>query len=166
MSYQIRAATAADVSAIHQLVIALADFEELSHLVVATEADLRNALFGTAPRVECLVVSQADEDALVAFALFFQNYSTFLGRPGLYLEDLFVMPAHRRQGLARALMQQLAQTAQARGCGRFEWSVLDWNQRAITFYEGLGATVLPEWRIVRMTGPALEALASATVSGP
>ena len=166
MTYQIRAATADDVPAIHQLVLALADFEELSHLVVATEAGLREALFGDVRRAECLVVSDSEQAGLVAFALYFHNYSTFLGRAGLYLEDLFVMPAHRRQGLARALMQQLAALARARDCGRFEWSVLDWNQRAITFYEGLGATVLPDWRIVRMTGAALDTLAEAQVSLP
>ncbi len=99
------------------------------------------------------------DETPVAFALYFHNYSTFLGRKGLYLEDVYVKPAHRRRGIGRALLIHLARIAVERGCGRFEWSVLDWNAPAIAFYEGLGATVMPEWRIVRVTGEALAALA-------
>jgi GNAT superfamily N-acetyltransferase len=160
--YLLRAAEPADVPGIHALILALAEFEQLSHLVVATEGQLGEALFGANARVEALVAvahSVAAPGELLAFALFFQNYSTFLGRAGLYLEDLFVRPEQRRQGIARALLQRLAALAVERGCGRFEWSVLDWNQGAIEFYQGLGATVLPDWRIVRLTGPALEVLA-------
>lgn len=164
MTCLIRAAQAADVPRIHQLILALAEFEQLSHLVVASEADLERVLFGPQARVEALVVevdgSRPDGGKLVAFALYFHNYSTFRGRLGLYLEDLFVEPEWRRQGIARQLLQRLAALAVERGCGRFEWTVLDWNENAIRFYQGLGATVLPDWRVVRMTGPALENLAA------
>ncbi len=103
------------------------------------------------------------DGVVVAFALFFTNFSTFLGRPGLYLEDLYVQPAHRGTGMGKALLQHLAQLAVARGCGRFEWSVLDWNQRAIHFYQQMGATVMPDWRICRVTGEALSALSALSV---
>lgn len=169
MSHTIRAAHLGDVPRIHELILALAEFEQLSHLVVAGDTDLARALFGPHARVEALVAevdqSEADAGKVVAFALYFHNYSTFLGRHGLYLEDLFVDPGWRRRGIARSLLQALAGLAVERSCGRFEWTVLDWNQDAIRFYEGLGASVLPEWRIVRMTGDALKGLAAGGAPG-
>lgn len=155
--FDIRPARPADVPAVHAMIRALADYEKLAHLCVATEADLESALFGPRPAAEVLIAWKGAESA--AFALFFHNFSTFLGRPGLWLEDLFVLPAFRRQGCAQALLQTLAGIARERGCGRFEWAVLDWNTPAIEFYESLGATVLPDWRIVRVVGPALDQLA-------
>jgi len=163
VTFRLRPAEAGDVASIHALILALAEFEELTHLVTATETDLAAALFGPHARSEAVVAVAGEDDPaageVVAFALFFHNYSTFLGRAGLYLEDLFVRPSHRRRGIARALLRRLAALAVERGCGRFEWSVLDWNAGAIAFYEGLGAKVLPDWRIVRMTGDPLRGLA-------
>jgi GNAT superfamily N-acetyltransferase len=165
VNFTIRSARPEDIAVIHALVLALAEFEHLTHVVVATATDLHRALFGSPARAEALVAEAAAGPGavreVVAFALFFHNYSTFLGRPGLYLEDLFVSPGHRRKGIARAMLARLASIAVARGCGRFEWSVLDWNSGAIAFYEGLGAKVLPDWRIVRMTGDPLQVLAAS-----
>jgi len=141
----------------------LAAFEKLAHLCVATESDLDTALFGPRPAAEVLIAWKGDIPA--AFALFFHNFSTFLGRPGLWLEDLFVQPPFRRQGCAQALLRTLAAIARDRGCGRFEWAVLDWNVAAIDFYRSLGATVLPDWRITRITGDALTKLADQPKSG-
>ena len=155
--FEIRPAAPVDVPAIHALIGALADYENLTPVFVATTADIADALFGPRPAAEVLIASKNGEAA--GFALFFHNFSTFLGRRGLWLEDLFVNPAFRRQGCAKALLKALAELAVARGCGRFEWAVLDWNASAITFYESLGAKVLPDWRIVRVVGPALQALA-------
>lgn len=146
-------ATPADVPAILELIKGLAAYERLSHEMVATEADLRNALFGSRPFAEVILAKEGDEP--VGFALFFHNYSTFLGRPGLYLEDLFVDPERRGRGIGRQLLAALARLAVERGCGRFEWSVLEWNAPAIGFYERMGARVMPEWRICRLTGEAL-----------
>lgn len=157
--FEIVASTADDLPTILHLIRALADYERLSHEVVATEDSLRAALFGEQPGAECLIACVHGEP--VGFALYFHNFSTFLGRRGLYLEDLFVEPAHRGKGYGRALLQHLAQLAVARGCGRLEWSVLDWNAPAIGFYESLGATLMSDWRIFRMTGTALEAFAAA-----
>ena len=148
-----------DVAAIHTMIGALAEYEKLTHLCVASESDIESALFGPAPRAEVLVAWSNGEAA--AFALFFHNFSTFLGRPGLWLEDLFVRPEFRRRGCANALLKALAGIARERGCGRFEWAVLDWNASAIEFYRSLGAGVLPDWRIVRVVGPALDALAES-----
>jgi GNAT superfamily N-acetyltransferase len=156
--FDIRAARREDVPAVLAMIRALADFEKLSHLCVASEADLREALFGPQHAAEVLIAWKDGEPA--AFALFFHNFSTFLGRPGLWLEDLFVRPAYRRQGCANALLRALASVAVERGCSRFEWAVLDWNTAAIDFYRALGATVLPDWRIVRVVGPALAAFAA------
>ena len=138
---------------------ALAEYEKLSELCVSTPEDIDSALFGPQPAAE-VVIAWKDGEAC-GFALFFHTFSTFLGRRGLWLEDLFVLPARRRQGCARALLEAVAAIACDRNCGRFEWSVLDWNGSAIDFYRSLGATVLPDWRIVRMVGPALAALAGA-----
>ena len=156
--FEIRPAEPGDVPAIHAMIAALAEYEKLAHLCVATEAHLADALFGPRPSAEVLIASKDRTPA--AFALFFHNFSTFVGRPGLWLEDLFVLPAFRRRGCAQALLRALAGIAVERGCGRFEWAVLDWNADAIRFYEALGGTVLPDWRIVRVTGPALAAMAS------
>ena len=151
--FEIRPARREDVPVVHALIRALADFEKLTHLCVTTEADIFDALFGNKPAYE--VVLAWDGPNAVGFALFFHNFSTFLGRPGLYLEDLFVKPEHRGAGIGEALLKRLAQLAVERGCGRFEWSVLDWNENAIRFYERMGATVMPDWRVCRVTGDAL-----------
>ncbi len=143
--------------AIVGLIHELADFEKLSHLCEVSAESLAPHLFGDKPVVEC-IVGEVDDD-VVAFALFFTNFSTFLAKPGLYLEDLYVQPAHRGTGLGKALLEHLGRLAAERGCGRFEWSVLDWNERAIRFYEGMGATVMPDWRICRITGERLAAFA-------
>ena len=153
----IRPAQADDVDAILAMINALAAFEKLGHLVVADHALLTEALFGKAPACECVLGCEAGVP--VTFALYFHNFSTFLGRRGLYLEDLYVKPEARRRGHAKAMLAYLAALALARGCGRFEWSVLDWNANAISFYRGLGADVMPEWRICRLTGAELLALA-------
>jgi GNAT superfamily N-acetyltransferase len=158
--FEIRAARREDIAVIHSMIGELADYEKLRHLFVATESDIDAALFGAAPRAEVLLAWHGSEPA--AFALFLHNFSTFLGRPGLWLEDLFVRPAFRRKGCAQALLRTLAGIAQARGCGRFEWAVLDWNAAAIEFYQSLGAVVLPDWRIVRVVGPSLAALAEGS----
>ena len=160
--FDIRPATREDVPAVHALIGALAEYEKLAHLCVATEADLDRALFGPRPVAEVLIASK--DGRIAAFALFFHNFSTFLGRPGLWLEDLFVQPEFRRQGCAQALLRALARLARDRGCGRFEWAVLDWNAPAIAFYEELGASILPDWRIARVVGPALDSLADRTAA--
>jgi len=159
MGTTIRPAAPADVAGMLALMYELAEFERLTHLFVATEASLRDALFGARASAEALV-AEAD-GKLVAYALFFHNFSTFLGRRGLYLEDLYVQPSQRGSGLGTALLRRLAALAVERGCGRFEWTVLDWNQRAIDFYEKMGATVLPDWRVVRVTGDALSQLGAS-----
>lgn len=157
MSTVIRPATPADVGAIFALMLELAEFEKLTHLFVATEAGVHDALFGEQRAAEALVAEAGGR--IVAYALFFHNFSTFLGRRGLYLEDLYVQPSQRGSGLGRAMLQRLAAIAVERQCGRFEWTVLDWNQNAIDFYEKMGAIVLPDWRVVRMTGDSLTQLA-------
>ncbi len=151
-------ATRADVPAILEMIRGLAEFERLEHLCVASEEDIERALFGDQARVEVVLAWEGDKTA--GFALFFHNFSTFLGRRGLYLEDLFVRPAFRRRGYGRALLVHLARLAVERGCGRFEWTVLDWNAQAIGFYQQLGAQILPDWRITRVTDAALTALAA------
>jgi GNAT superfamily N-acetyltransferase len=153
----IRPATRADCPLILALIRELADYERLSHEVVATVAQLEVSLFGEAPAARVLIAEHRGEPA--GFALFFMNYSTFLGRPGIYLEDLFVRPQFRRHGIGAALLSRLAREAVARGCGRFEWSVLDWNAPAIRFYRELGAQAMDDWTVFRVTGPALQALA-------
>lgn len=152
----IRPAQAADVPAILELIRALADYEKMSADVVATEELLAQALFPAAgaPAAHCILAE--DEGIAAGFALYFFNFSTFLARPGLYLEDLFVRPEFRGRGLGKALLLHLARQANARGCGRMEWTVLDWNQPAIDFYESLGARRMREWQLCRLTGPALK----------
>ena len=154
----IRPATADDVPLIRQLIAELAEYERLADAAVATDDDLRAQLFGAQPAAEVLI-GEVDGEA-AGFALFFHNFSTFLGKRGLYLEDLFVRPAFRGSGLGRHLMASLARIAVQRDCGRFEWSVLDWNAPAIGFYRTLGATGMDEWTIQRLEGDALRALAS------
>jgi len=156
-SFAIRSATTGDVASIVRLIHALAEFEQLTHLVQVTPASLAPHLFGPRPVAEALVAER--EGRVVAFALFFTNFSTFLAKPGLYLEDLFVEPAERGHGIGQALLERLARLAATRGYGRFEWSVLDWNEGAIRFYQRMGATVMPDWRICRIAGPALAAFA-------
>jgi GNAT superfamily N-acetyltransferase len=153
-AFALRPAAPRDVPAIVGLIGELAEFERLTHLLQVTPESLHRHLFGPEPVVECFV-AEAD-DAIVGFALFYANFSTFLGRPGLYLEDLYVRPAHRSAGIGRALLERLGRLAVERGCGRFEWAVLDWNAHAIRFYEQMGATVLPDWRVCRVTGDALQ----------
>ena len=154
---QIRGARPGDEQAIHGLIAELAEFEQLTHLMQATPERLAEHLFGPRPVAESAVAEV--DGTIVAFALWFTNYSTFLARPGLYLEDLYVQPPWRGRGIGRSLLIHLAALAQERGCGRFEWSVLDWNAQAIGFYERLGATLLPDWRICRVTGESLGQLA-------
>lgn len=155
---KLRRAVRADVPGILRLIKALAEYEKLSHEVVATEAALAQTLFGATPAAEVLLAE--DGSRAIGFALFFQNYSTFLGKPGIYLEDLFVEPTARGQGVGKALLQAVAKLAVERGCGRFEWSVLDWNEPAIGFYKSLGARPMDEWTVMRVTGEALKRLGS------
>lgn len=155
----IRRAARADVPALLELVRGLAEYERLSHLVAADAATLERELFAPGANVEAVIGFAGGEP--VAFAVYFHNFSTFLGRRGLYLEDLFVQPAHRRRGYGRALLRHVARIAHERGCGRFEWMALDWNAPAIVFYKSLGAVEMAEWRLFRVTGAALARLAAA-----
>jgi GNAT superfamily N-acetyltransferase len=155
---RLRAASREDSALILALVRELADYERLAHEVVVDEATLAEHLFGERPVAE-VVIAEVDGEA-AGFALYFHNFSTFLGRRGLYLEDLYVRPAFRGHGLGRRLMTYLAKLALERGCGRFEWWVLDWNQPAIDFYRQLGAHGMDEWTVQRVSGPALAALAA------
>ncbi len=161
LNFTLRPAEPRDVPAICGLIMDLAVFENLAHLVEATAEKLLPQLFGQRPAAEAMVAVVGDKnrgEEVVAFALYFSNFSTFLAKPGLYLEDLYVKPERRGAGIGKAMLRHLAALALQRGCGRFEWSVLDWNANAIRFYEGMGATVMPEWRICRVTGPALAEL--------
>ncbi len=153
----IRPATPADLPLILEFIRALADYEKLTHEVEATEDKLRATLFGEKPAAECVLAFTDDIAPTPAgFALFFTNYSTFLAKPGLYLEDLFVKPEFRGRGIGKSLLLHLAKLANERGCGRMEWTVLDWNQPAIAFYESLGAERKLSWQICRLTGPSLQ----------
>jgi GNAT superfamily N-acetyltransferase len=153
----IRAAARGDVPILLALIRGLAEYEKLSHLVAADEALLERELFAPWSNVEAVLGFAGGVP--VGFAVYFHNFSTFLGRKGLYLEDLFVLPAHRGRGYGRALLLHVARIAHERGCGRFEWMALDWNEPAIRFYKALGAVEMPEWRLFRVTGEALEKLA-------
>jgi GNAT superfamily N-acetyltransferase len=150
------AATPADIPTLMVLIGELAEFERLAHEVVVTEASLAAALFTERPVVESVVARFGGEVA--GFAIYFHNFSTFLGRPGLFLEDLYVRPAYRGQGVGRGLLVHVARVAAARGCGRMEWSVLNWNRRAIGFYESLGARPINDWTVYRLDRAALDAL--------
>ena len=155
---EIRGATEEDVPLILSLIKELAEYERLSHEVVATEESLRQWLFGERPVAEVLIVEHGGEPA--AFALFFHSFSTFLGKPGIYLEDLYVRPGFRGAGIGRALVVHLARLARDRGCGRLEWSVLDWNEPAIGFYKRIGASPVAGWSVYRVAGEALDDLAA------
>ena len=156
MTLVIRPGERADVPLIAELIRGLARFEKLEHEVTMTEERLSSNLYGPHRYAETLIAEQDDEP--VGFALFFHNFSTFLAKPGIYLEDLFVIPERRGSGVGRALLKELARLAVERDCGRLEWSVLDWNREAIAFYERLGARPNSEWTIYRLTGEALSAL--------
>ena len=158
----IRPATEADIPAIADLIRGLAEYERLSDDAALDEAALREHLFGDRPYAEVLLAE--DEGEVVGFALFFHNYSTFLTKPGIWLEDLFVRPEHRGRGHGRALLAALARIAVERGCGRLEWSVLDWNEPSIAFYRSLGATPMADWTTYRLTGDALPALGGGSTA--
>ena len=153
---RIEAAGERDVPRIHGLIKSLAEYERLSHEVVATEASLRESLFGEHPAAEAVIAYAEDEP--IGFALWFHSYSTFLGRRGLYLEDLFVLPEWRGRGVGRALLAHLARIAVARRCGRMEWAVLNWNEPAIRFYRSIGARPMDDWTVYRLTGDGLREL--------
>ena len=158
MTYKIRLANPTDVPAIFTLIQALAEYEKLSAQVTGNTDALKEHLFGTHPYAEA-IVAEWDEQ-IVGFALFFPNYSTFLTKPGIYLEDLFVLPEYRQRGIGKAILIYLGKLAVERDAGRLEWSVLDWNENAIAFYQAMGASILPDWRICRVTGDALSDLAT------
>ena len=155
----IREATPDDTPTIAALIRALAEYERLTHEVVLDEDELRAHLFGERPYAEVILAEHEGE--VVGFALFFHNFSTFLGKPGIYLEDLFVQPEHRGGGHGKALLAHLAKLAVERGCGRLEWAVLDWNAPSIAFYRSLGAVAMDDWTTYRLAGDALGALARA-----
>ena len=160
----LRPAQSEDVPVILQFIRELAEFEHLTHEVVADESSLQRSLFGPRPMAEVVI---ADYDgSLGGFALFFPTFSTFVGRPGLYLEDLYVRPHLRGRGIGSVLVRHLAQLAVERGCGRFEWAVLDWNSRAIDFYEAIGAVPMKDWMVYRLSGPALSALSDTVEDEP
>lgn len=159
MAIEIRLAQREDVPLLREFICALAEYEKLSHECFATDEKLAQSLFGERPAAEALLAFY--DGAPAGFALFFQNYSTFLAQPGLYLEDLFVKPEFRRQGIGAALFQRLGAIACQRGCGRFEWTALDWNAPAIAFYERMGARAMTDWTIFRITGEKLQAFAKA-----
>ena len=151
--------TERDVPLLLRLIKALADYEKLSGEVIASDALLRDALFGARPSAEAALAYVGDD--AVGFAVWFYNFSTFVGRPGLYLEDIFVLPEWRGRGIGRALMAHLARIAVERGCGRMEWAVLDWNEPAIRFYRNIGAQAMDGWTVYRLTGDPLKKLAGA-----
>jgi len=154
---RVRGAREADVPLIFSFISELAEYERLSHEVVATEEALREHLFGERPVAEVVIAEEGGDPA--GFALFFHSFSTFLGKPGIYLEDLYVRPEFRGRGVGRVLLTHLAKLAKERGCGRLEWSVLDWNEPAIGFYRSIGASPVGGWTVYRVTGEALEELA-------
>jgi GNAT superfamily N-acetyltransferase len=158
MSLRIRPGELRDVPVIAELIRGLARYEKLEHEVVMTEEKLTDSLFGEHRYAETLIAEESGEP--IGFALFFHNYSTFLAQPGIYLEDLFVLPERRGGGVGRALLERLAGLAVERGCGRLEWAVLDWNVDAIKFYERLGARPNADWTVYRLTGEPLQALAA------
>ena len=157
MSLSVRAARPADSALVFALVRELADYEKLAHEVDATERQIADALFGPTPRLYCDIAEWGGE--AVGFAVWFLNFSTFRGRHGLYLEDIFVRPAFRQRGIGKALMARLAAHCVERGYARFEWAVLDWNAPSIAFYRSIGAQVMEEWKICRLSGPALATFA-------
>ena len=155
---KIRPSTPEDIPIIFQLIKALAEYEKLSHTVTGTPEALKEHLFGDRPYAEAIIAEWEGKEA--GFALFFHNYSTFLTKPGIYLEDLFVLPEYRRQGIGKAILTYLAQLVIERDAGRLEWSVLDWNESAISFYKNMGASILEDWRVCRVSGSSLSQLAT------
>lgn len=151
--FQIRPAVPSDVPKIYSLICELAEYEELRHTVEATEDDLHKHLFGDCPNAEVLVA--VEQDQTVGIALYFKTFSTFVGKCGIYLEDIYVRPEHRGHGIGRALLKAVARIAAQRNCGRLEWSVLDWNEPAVRFYQSLGAKPLGDWTTYRLSGDAL-----------
>ncbi|HRQ88731.1 MAG TPA: GNAT family N-acetyltransferase [Bacteroidia bacterium] len=147
-TFQIRSAAPSDIPALLEMIRELAEFEGLLHQVTATEENYRESLFGERPAAEALVAEAGD--GIVGYAIFFASFSTFIGRPGIWLEDLYVRPDHRRHGIGKSLLKAVGAIAWERGAGRYEWTVLDWNHRAIDLYERTGAEILPDWRIARM----------------
>jgi GNAT superfamily N-acetyltransferase len=162
--FLIRAAEPRDVPELLRLIRGLAEYEKLAHMAVGTEAQLKDALFCARPAAEALMAERAGR--AVGFALFFTTFSTFLCKPGIYLEDLFVEPGHRGSGIGKALLRRLARLAAERDCGRLEWRVLDWNEPSIAFYKSLGAQLMPEWILVRMTEGELAAFAAVPPPAP
>lgn len=162
MPITIRSAIPEDAPVLLQMIRGLAEYENLSHQVTATEDLLREHLFGPHPTAEALIALCEGQPA--GFAVYFTNFSTFLALPGLYLEDLFVLPRWRKRGIGRRLLQEIASIAAARGCGRFEWSVLDWNEPAQNLYRSIGSTILPDWRTCRMDSGAIARLAATRPS--
>lgn len=159
----IRPAASADVAIVFDLIRQLSVYEKLENMVTGNEHMLRDALFGPKPSCECVVAEEAGKP--IGFALYFTTFSTFLCKPGLYLEDLFVIPAARGRGYGKALLVYLAGVAKERACGRFEWRVLDWNEPSIEFYKSLGASILPEWHLARMTETEFASLAKTAGAG-
>jgi len=159
-TFHIRPSTNRDAGLILGFIRELAEYEKLAHEVTATEQDIQTQLFGSSPKSECVIAELGG--TAIGFALYFHNFSTFVGKPGLYLEDLYVKPAFRGKGYGRRLLSYLAKLAMTRGCGRFEWAVLDWNAPAIRFYQSLGAKMMESWRINRLSGAALQKLAAET----
>lgn len=157
--HQIRSAQPSDVSTILRFIRELAEFEKLAHMVATTEEILSNSLFGNDAKAYCLIAEHEGEAA--GFCIYFYNFSTFLGRPGIYIEDIYVTPSHRSAGLGRRFFEYLAAKATAEQCGRLEWWVLDWNQRAIDFYKRLGAEPMDEWTVYRISGDGLTNLATS-----
>ena len=155
--FAIRPATPDDVPVIRDLIRQLAVYEKLEHMVSGTDAMMHDALFGARPSCGCVIAEENSKP--IGFALYFTTFSTFLCKPGLYLEDLFVVPSARGKGYGKALLKYLAALAKSRDCGRFEWRVLDWNEPSIQFYKSLGATIMPEWHLVRMTEMEIGVLA-------
>jgi len=158
MNIAITPASEADVPVIREFIRGLAEYEKLAHHFVATEDGLRRTLFGVRPYAEVLIARVDGEP--VGFALFLHSYSTFLAQPGIWLEDLFVLPAMRSRGVGKALLRAVAKIAHERQCGRMEWSVLDWNEPAIEFYRRVGADIKPDWRICRLTAEGIDKLAA------
>jgi GNAT superfamily N-acetyltransferase len=156
LEFKTRQAVEDDIPELFALILALAEYEKLLNRVTGTVEQLQEHLFGSRIYAEAIVTEI--DDQIVGFALFFPNYSTFLTKPGIYLEDLFVLPEYRRQGIGKAMLSYLGKLAQERDAGRLEWSVLDWNESAIAFYQSMGAEVLPDWRTCRVTGKALQRL--------
>lgn len=161
-AFTVRDAQTGDAPAIYELVRELASYEKLTHLCTGSPELLHEHLFGERPYIEAMLaeVSRGEHKQAVGFAIYFHNYSSFVAKPGLYLEDLFVLPEYRRNGIGEAMFRQVAARALQRGCGRFEWSVLDWNTPALNFYRKLGATVMPEWRLCRAMGDTIKAMAT------